>query len=323
MRRFFDLLKTFAALSKNLALTGLSAITAILVSAGVFTTLRSDFVIVEPLRVPDKFEKMGISGEVATQHLIDEIAALNASTTAAKERTRFGDKIVAENLSGNVGLIDIKSIQVAMRELLGRQVVRISGEIIARDNPLENKYSIRLRRTPERALLVKIDAEGVPAEVLKQAAFAVMEVIEPHIMAAISYRRGNIERANELIDVVLNNSDPADDKFSLNLRSIMLREEGRLAEALGQANELIKKEPGFWAVWGNAAAIYAAMGDFPQAIRYIDQTIKLAPHNWGPANEKVEFCSNSKSTMRRLSGLRKQGNWTQNEFNPTIWQVRR
>jgi hypothetical protein len=99
--------------------------------------------------------------------------------------------------------------------------------------PGANQYSVRRRRTPQRELLAKIDAEGSPAEVLKQSSFALMEAVDPlkQMTRATAADRKNYEFLISLGEIFLH--EKKHKEYEVNLQQIKtLRGESPVPKAL-------------------------------------------------------------------------------------------
>lgn len=248
-------------------------------TAVAYKAVTIDPVVLEAIAVPSSLEEQGYSPEIATQRILDELTALNNATSSAKERTSFGDKrLDLANLDANIAGLDLKEVVGILRELFGRTVHRISGEITQRKDGDKVTYRVRLRQTPERTRLVEFETTGDPDHVFQQVALKLLEAVDPHIAAAVYYGRfHDRDNALRLIDVVLNNDTPADDKFSLNLRAQIAANEGRLDDALADVQRAMALDPTFPAAFANAANVYRLRKDIAKATEAASRAIALGP----------------------------------------------
>jgi tetratricopeptide (TPR) repeat protein len=256
-----------------------AASTAIGGSAVAYKVATTDPVVLEAIAVPDSLEEQGFTAEIATQRILDELATFNNSTVSAKDRTSFGDKrLDLTNMESSTTGFDLKQAIGMARELFGTPVHRISGEITEHKAGERTLYHIRLRQTPEHIRLVEFEASGEPDQLFQQTALKLLEAVDPHIAAAVHYVRFH-DKANALrmIDVVLTNDTPADDKYSLNLRAQIAMAENRLDDALADVERAMALDPKFPSAYANAAAAHRLRKDTGKAKEAAGKAIALGP----------------------------------------------
>ncbi len=248
--------------------------------AVAYKAVTTDPVVLEAVAVPSSLEEQGYSPEIATQRILDELASLNRATVSAKDRTSFGDKrLDLANLDAGIAGLDLKQAIGILRELFGKTVHRISGEITQRKEGETVIYRVRLRQTPERTRLVEFEAKGDPDHLFCQVALKLLEAVDPHVAAAVYWNRlHDRDNALRLIDVVLNNDTPADDKYSLNLRAQMAAAEGRLDDALADAGRAMALDPNFPAAYANTANFHRMRKDYAKAREAAEKAIALGPN---------------------------------------------
>ena len=248
---------------------------------GVMHAVTSDSVALDPIKVPAPFEERGFTSEIATTRLLDEIATYQRQSSSAKERVSIqgkgsGDDL--EKLQAPVAGVDMKMIQ----GLLGVKRERITGEITFNKEGNEPVYNVRLRRVPGNYVLLDITASGKPEAVLKQTALAMIEVFDPHIAAAIHWRNGDNTNALRMIDVVLGNDNPADDKYSLNLRSWMHIIGKRFDAAQADIDQILKIDPKFAPAYSTSSWLKRVTGNIDGSLLDAEKVIEYAPLKpWG------------------------------------------
>lgn len=256
---------------------------------GVMHAVTSDSVSLDPIRVPAPFEERGFTSEIATTRLLDEIATYQRKSSSAKDRVSIHGKGAGdlEKLQAPVAGVDFKIIQGIVQDTLGVKKERITGEITFNKDGDDTIYNVRLRRVPGNHVLLDISAKGEPEAVLKQTALAMIEVFDPHIAASIYWRNRDEANAMRLIDVVLNNDNPADDKYSLNLRGYMHISNKRFDAAQADFERIMKIDPKFAPAHGMAAWLERAKGQFEASLAEADQAIAIAPNKYFGYHQKA------------------------------------
>lgn len=99
-------------------------------------------ILMDPISVPESYEKNGYSSEAATQRLLDEIANINSISIGGKPKTDVGDTSFLGDVAATQvrsGLIDARSVQTLIR----RFSARISFSSRAK-SPCESRMTRRL-----------------------------------------------------------------------------------------------------------------------------------------------------------------------------------
>jgi tetratricopeptide (TPR) repeat protein len=246
---------------------------------GVMHAVTADSVSLDPIKVPAPFEERGFTSEIATTRLLDEIATYQRKSSSAKDRVSIQGKGAddLEKLQAPVTGVNAKMIQGIVQDTLGVKKERITGEITFNKENDETVYNVRLRRVPGNHVLLDITARGEPEAVLKQTALAMIEVFDPHIAASIYWRNRDEANAMRLIDVVLNNENPSDDKYSLNLRGYIHITNKRFDAAQADFERIMRIDPKFAPAHGMAAWLQRAKGQFDASLVEADKAIEIAP----------------------------------------------
>ena len=297
---------------KNTAIALMTAGAASIGTVGAIRAVTSDSVVVEPLKVPNTFEEFGFSSEVATARLLDEISNYSRTqSSSAKERVSVLGKS-DDNEIDKLGAksSDVKVIQDLIQEALGIQKHRITGDITYTQDPEDKSpagrtYHIRLRKLPGNATLLDMTAKGSPQEVLQQTAMGMMEVFDPHIAASIYWRNRDEANALRMIEVVLNNDNPNDDKYSLNLRGYIHVSHKELDAAWTVYQKLQALDAKFAPGHILGSWIHLERKEYPQAIAEADRTIELAPDRYWGYFSKARALRDSKQPELAL-GMFKQ-----------------
>ncbi len=296
---------------KNTAIALMAAGAASIGTVGAIRAVTSDSVVVEPLKVPGTFEEFGFNSEVATARLLDEITTYSRSQSSAKERVSIlgkSDNSEIDKLGAKSS--DVKVIQDLIQEALGIQKHRITGDITYTQDPEDKSpagrtYHIRLRKLPGNATLLDMTTKGSPQEVLQQTAMGMMEVFDPHIAASIYWRNRDEVNALRMIEVVLTNDNPNDDKYSLNLRGYIHVSHKELDAAWTVYQKLQALDAKFAPGHILGSWIHLERKDYPQAIAEANRIIELVPEKYWGYFSKARALRDAKQTELAL-GMFKQ-----------------
>jgi tetratricopeptide (TPR) repeat protein len=276
--------RTFGELiliGKVIAAIVLTVVPSVLAIVVVSSVIRDNGVVMTYLRVPQSLEAIGFSSEAATQQLLDEISALNRKSTATKPKTNVGDAQLLEALSSvetPAGSLDLKSIQSLIQQVLGKNLVQISGEITIRKEDNREFTRLRLRQTPGRLVLIDVETSQGPQDLFRKAALNLLEHIDPEIAAGIYWREYNDEEnAWRLTTIALAGGYPDAEKYALNLKSYILAARGQADEALAASDQARAIDPGFVpAEYSRARALLAA-GRNEEAMAAAKSGVERAP----------------------------------------------
>jgi Flp pilus assembly protein TadD len=242
--------------------------TTIVIMAGVLPTVIG-FVIVlqamlnspilmDPISVPESYEKNGYSSEAATQRLLDEIANINSISMGGKPKTDVGDTSFLGDVAATQvrsGLIDARSMQTLIRRFFGKDIIQLSGEITLRKQDDKEVARLRLRRSPGRETLIDVESSGGPEALFAKGGMNLLERLDPEIAAGVYWREyGDVETAKRLLSVALVSPDLNSQKFAWNLKSFMLAVDGHIDDALA-ASERVRSFGGLMFPADNSKAI--------------------------------------------------------------------
>jgi len=210
----------------------------------------NDSIAVEPIAVPADFENKGFSGAISTQRILDEVSRIQTFGNTRKCAVGIADKPLSDtvtDLETPVGGVNFKSVANVIRQALGKKVVRITGEVVAKEGgtPGRKSFELRLRRLPDRKTVASVESGGTPDELFQLAAFALVESFDPYTAARAYYRRKDIANALRLIKVCLTNDDPEDDKWVWLLRAQMDADLGKYDDVLADASAALQLDPKF------------------------------------------------------------------------------
>jgi tetratricopeptide (TPR) repeat protein len=251
---------------------------------GVYNGVSLDEISVEEIKVPSAFDEQGYKSDTTTIRILDEIKKFQDSTGSAKERVSFFGTSNQQLQTSNLQLagtgVDVKAIQTYIRDSLGMVTAKVGGEITARKESDVIEYHIKIRKTPENHILVDERVRGSVEDVIHRTSIKLLETTDPHIAAATYWSRGDEANSLRLIDVVLSNSDPNDDKYSLNLRAYIHITNKRLEEAQRDIDQLSQIAPDFVPLLSSKGWIAREKGDFSESLSLSDEQIRRAPNKW-------------------------------------------
>jgi len=228
---------------------------------------------------------VGVYNGVSSDEIsMDEIKKHQNSNSSAKERVSFFGSTHQQMQTSNLQLagtgVDVKAIQSYIRDSLGMVTAKVNGEITVVKNSDANEYHIKIRRSPENQILVDERVKGSVEDVIRQVAIKLLESTDPHIAAATYWSKGDEANALRMIDVVLSNSNPNDDKYSLNLKAYINITNKRLDDAQRDIDQLSQLAPDFIPLLSSQSWIAREKGDFAESLRLSDEQIRRAPEKW-------------------------------------------
>lgn len=199
-------------------------------------------IVMSPLKVPDALDKAGYSGDAVSQRLLDEIASLNRISVSGKPKTAVSDTSLFDSIAAlqmPTSGVDVRSIQNTIQAVLGREIIKLTGEVTSRKENGVELLRLRLRRSPGRELLIDVETAGGPDQLVSKGALNLLENIDPEIAAGIYWREyGDLESADRLIMVALAKPDDNVHKYAYNLRSYIRATLGRIDEALADSDKV-------------------------------------------------------------------------------------
>lgn len=219
---------------QKITITAVAGVAGLLGLFTLYDAISSDLVVMEMIQVPDQFTSKGFSESITTQRLLDEISILNSQATLNRKRKQYGDQAFADSISrseASIGGVDVKFIRSTIQKIIGKQPQNISGEIAVVESAGKKSYTVRIRSTPPRRLLVDIIVDGEPGFVLEQAALAMIEKLDPIISISLYRQKGDLQNALRVANMELMTSEPSDIASVMIQRSFVFSDLGRFREA--------------------------------------------------------------------------------------------
>ena len=269
--------------TKNAVIALASVFGLSITGIGVYNGIQADEVSIDEIKLPASFEEQGYKADITTIRILDGIKQFQSSNSSAKDRVSFfgphnRDQPTNLQLAGSGK--DVKAVQSYVRDSLGMVTAKISGVITARKTDSGTEYHVKIRRTPENAILVDLKSIGSIEDVIHQTALKILEATDPHIAAATYWSMSNESDALRMIDVVLGNDNTNDDKFSLNLRAYINITHKRYEKAQRDIDLLMKIAPDFIPLLSSRSWMAREKGDFTEALKLAEEQIFRAPDKW-------------------------------------------
>lgn len=267
---------------RQAAIALIAAGTVLLAVMAVYQAATNDSVVIEPVTVPSEFEGKGFGGAISIQRILDEVSVIQSQSASRKGAVGIADKPAGDAvpaLETPVGGINFKNVANVLRQAMGRQVIRITGEITARETKegTPKTFELRLRRLPERKIIVSVESDESPDQLFRKAAWALVESFDPYIAARAYYRRKDSPNAQRMINVCLTNDDSADDKWAWMLKAWMDFDAKRYEEVLSDADAALRIDPKFASAHFWQSLALREKKEFERALKAAELTIGLSP----------------------------------------------
>ena len=312
-------------LSQKISITAVAGLASVLGLFTVYDVVSGDLVVMELIHVPDQFTSKGFSESITTQRLLDEVSILNSQATLNRKRKQYGDQSLADNISkseASIAGIDVKFIRSLIQRIIGKQPQTISGEIAVAESAGIKSYTVRIRSTPPRRLLVDIIVDGEPGFVLEQAALAMIEKLDPIISISLFRQKGDLQNALRVANIAIISSEPSDIASAMIQRSFVFSELGRFREAeedilrSGEGEKIADRATQDTQL-SASAFLYSRQSDFNKTLIDAEKLIAKAPNNPQGHNMKA-------LALRRLGRPDDAISAAQtglNKSSPTFWPL--
>ncbi|MGA2567960.1 MAG: hypothetical protein ABSF41_14175 [Pseudolabrys sp.] len=247
-------------------------------------------IVIEPISVPKELSDRGYTGEAVAQQLIDEINATysEAETTFKAETGReFGtiSKLESEQSTPKVKLpgagISMAAIIYYTRDFFGFYSVKLSGEI-AQENPPQKKSGqeksaqtsppeppkiiLRARMAAPSFYHQSPDSSENLAQLLKGAAFPILEKINPYIAGVIYLHRQDLNNATRMAQHCISSDNANDRQWGFALQGAIALTQKRFAEGREQFLHALDDFPNFALAHYNLAVVANNEGKYTSAL---------------------------------------------------------
>jgi len=268
---------------------GIGLLLAVLVAFAEFTGQR---VVIEPFEVSAPLRDSGYTSRAIANKLIDQIAAIRTTARTSMRRRQFvapPTDAAPPILVFGSGL-SVDSVFQYVRELLGREPVRIIGEIVTLPRgtgaEAEIRLTTRVRGKPPKTVSGPL---GGMDGLLLQAAEHIILHTQPYVLASYYYEV-DPGRCREVIRFVLQNDPPTDDARAYNLWGLLTRDAGdheRAVELFQEAIRVAGDGDIRARAYTNRASSLQALGKQAEALEAVRKAIEAdaghaeAYHVWG------------------------------------------
>lgn len=268
----FGYLRTiFFALSASSATIGTGLIT--------YHIIYNNSMYFEKIVLPSSLEELGYTPHIFTNRIIEDIKYLNNRTYSSKERVLISQyNIDLDNSTSLVGF-SYKDIITYIANFFGKEIRRISGEIITIKNSDKIFYKVKIRESPSNISLVDFESDMPPEQLIRQISLQLLEKIDPLIAATLYqgiYR--DTTRAFYLIDSVLSYDSIQAQTSAYNLRSLIYIDQEYYELALLNLNKALKLNENNYGTHANLSTYYRRKGENVKALEEAELSIKLNPN---------------------------------------------
>lgn len=269
-------------LIRHAAIALIAAGTVLFAMVAVYQAATNDSVVIEPITVPSEFEGKGFGGAISTQRILDEVSAIQSQGESRKGTVGIADKPTGDAvpaLETPVGGINFKNVAGVLRQAMGKQIIRITGEITTREakEGAPKIFELRLRRLPDRQIIASVESGESPDQLFRKAAWALVESFDPYIVARAYYKQRDAGNALRMINVCLTNDDPNDDKWAWTFKAWIDFDMGRYEDVLTDADAALGIDPKFDTGYFWRSLALREKREYDKAMSAAEETIRLSP----------------------------------------------
>lgn len=216
----------------------------------LYRQLSSSAIIVEPIRVPDELAKSGYTSEILAQRLMDNMFAIQQQAATKKEGAQVTPEWQRFDMEVPGSGITIGTIGNVLRESLGIQEQKITGEVISSNSGLQ----LRLRLLGTRQFSDSVSQESDEVEtLLKASAEQAVQLIEPFMYASYLYANGQTDELNKALDYCQVHCSDEDNKWAHNLRGVLQADKKNWDGAIKGYQSALEVDPRFAIAYHNWA----------------------------------------------------------------------
>lgn len=221
----------------------------------VYRGLKNNNFAIEAFHVPKEFSDAGLDGIVLANKILDEVKAVDAYIASQKERPTDVQSGIQPDLNFQVmGIgLTINSITYFLKELLGKERRAISGELTDIDQTLELTLRISSHDPKQFSIPYALDKRKEALDHLfHEAAKEVIGIVDPYRLSVYYYKKGDFEKAMELIlDIITNH--PEETPWAYLAWGNLLNKQNRTDEACEKFKKAIQYKPDFKLAYANWA----------------------------------------------------------------------
>ena len=261
-------------------------------------------VVIERIEIPASLEERGYKSEIVVKRVLDELSSYKAMAASNPKggidgpENAFFSSMSSEKetrIEANVGGVSLNSLEQAVRHVLQKNPVVVSGEILRVDKDgamLEGRLRIADSIVSNRTRDARSDDVNT---VIKSLAFNLFAHFDPLRAALAAKRLGNQDLALEVLRPLVSSGTPEQRKVALWLRASVAGGADR-DQFLSEALAIDAK---FFPALVAMAEFESSQRRYAEAIAFADRAIAIDP------NSPLGF--NAKGVALRQSGDRAAG----------------
>jgi tetratricopeptide (TPR) repeat protein len=265
----------------------------------IYREVNHDALIIDPFSVPKRFEETGLTPEVVANRIADALRQIETSAQTRMKKDNL-TSLHGEESTPDVEIpgtkLGLKTLVEVARAVLGIYPKHVSGDIIAllstefssAKPPLKVTVYITQGRNRSRPVSLVVNTNDV--DVLAQdTAKTILEQVNPYILAAYQYDHGEVNKAAELLQRII--QDPSEDRdhaaAAHNFLGTVLSDQNKDDEAVVKYKEAIKLNPKYADPYYNWALVLYGLKKYDEALAKYQKTVELDPkntdayNNWG------------------------------------------
>lgn len=285
LSKFNEILDTI----KNAAVALLGVIALSFVSFVLIKSFSTSELTFESMKVPESFVEAGYTSQITVTQILDEVAKIHQLPIAGNNENKkhISSNKSADNLSRlenipGAGGIDYRSIQSVIQDTFGITKETLSGEITVRQKNDKFIYHVRVRLMPKNQLLVDFSSDSDIAELLKKIALNLIESLEPTVAASYYRYKNDLDSANRILDLAINDDNDSDDINALTQKANILTQQGKLILAQDYINRALAidlKSPQALIV---QSSLYNKQKNFSAGLEFAKRASEYWPDRWAP-----------------------------------------
>jgi len=265
---------------------------------------RATPVVLDRIEIPASLEERGFKSDIVVKRLLDELSTFKTlAATNPKGGVDGPENAFFSSLSGdketrieaNVGGVSLSSIEQAVRHVLQKNPVVVSGEILRTEKD-GTAFEGRLRILSDGVSNRTRDAKSDDvSEVIKSLAFDLFAHFDPLRAALAAERLGKRDLALDVLRPIVTSGEPEQRKVALWLRASVAGGNDR-DQFL---NESLAIDPHFFPALVAMSEFETSQRRYSEAIAFAERAIAVNP------NSPLGF--NAKGVALRSSGNRAAG----------------
>lgn len=285
LTKFNEILDTI----KNVAVALLGVIALSFVGFVLIKSFNTSELTFESIKVPESFVEAGYTSQITVTQILDEVAKIHEMPFAGNNENKksIHSNKSSDNLSRlesipGAGGIDYRSIQSIIQDTFGITKETLSGEITVRQNGDKLIYHVRVRLIPRNQLLVDFSSSSDIADLLKKIALSLIESLEPTIAASYYRYTNDLENAERVLDIAINDQNYSDDTNALAQKAALLTQQGKFILAqdyINRALSIDSKSPQALIV---QSSLLNKQKNFLGGLEFAKKASEYWPDKWQP-----------------------------------------